>query len=130
MPASRDSQLVKQWLDDPVVRESYEIPPDSGYWLFIKEDATLFEIYQLVTYSKGQQKARCIDQAFTLEEAREIARAQGERHLERRAKRRAGPPTPNQLAFLFQQKIPISLDLTFGRASALIDEEIARLKQE
>lgn len=45
---------------------------------------------------------------------------------ERLERRRKGPPTAQQLMFLFREKIPIPLTLTWGDASDIIDE---RLKQ-
>jgi len=39
--------------------------------------------------------------------------------------KRKGPPTSKQLSFLFHLRIPIPLDLTWGRASELLDEYYA-----
>lgn len=40
-------------------------------------------------------------------------------------KKAQGNPTPKQLSFLFANKIPIPVDLTFGQASELIEQQIA-----
>lgn len=48
-------------------------------------------------------------------------------------KKRKTHPTPRQLAFLFREKIPIPLTLTWGEASDLIDERLqekTRKKQQ
>lgn len=44
--------------------------------------------------------------------------------------KRKGWPTPKQLHFLFREKIPIPLDLTWGQASDLIDERLAQIEYE
>lgn len=43
---------------------------------------------------------------------------------------RKGKPTPRQLYFLFDQKIPIPLTLTWGEASDIIDDRLKQIKQE
>ncbi len=50
-----------------------------------------------------------------------------EKNLERK---RAGMPTPKQVHFLFRNKIPIPLTLTWGEATDLIEERLAQIEIE
>lgn len=45
-------------------------------------------------------------------------------------RKREKQPTPNQLMFLFREKIPIPLDLTWGEASDLISDRLAQIQEE
>lgn len=46
------------------------------------------------------------------------------------AKKRLGMPTAKQVYFLFRHQIPIPLDLTWGQASDLIDEQLSQIEYE
>jgi hypothetical protein len=44
--------------------------------------------------------------------------------------KRKGPPTQKQVYFLFCEKIPIPVDLTWGQASDLIDERLSQVERD
>lgn len=132
-----DSNEIQQVLDDPAIKEKQEIPPESGYWLFIKEISSQFdgippefELYAFITYGNPKEPVQLLGHSRLYSYVQQLLQEQANRHLEYLVKKDAGTPTPNQLAFLFKQKIPIPIDLTYGQASTLIDEEVTRLKQE
>lgn len=86
-----------------------EVEPDRAY-----------EIYT-VTEKQGKQ---FVHSAYSRQEAQWIAEDEEQRIADRLARKRKGKPTMRQLATLFNMKIPISINLTFGEASDLIDERM------
>lgn len=86
------------------------------------------EIGVFKVYSETKQKGRrLIEETFDLEHARRIVDDEVNLLKDKLEHLRQGLPTPKQLMFLFREKIPIPLTLTWGEASDIIDERLKQL---
>jgi hypothetical protein len=90
-------------------------------------------------YSESEKTGlRLISQSFEYQQndtgfyddALVILRGEIQRLEEVLERKRAGFPTQKQVHFLFREKIPIPVDLTWGQASDLIDERLSQKEYE
>ena len=119
---NRVSILEKQVEDNRVVEE-HQIAP--GYVVVVREEHGVLEIYAVTS-----KQTRHITTALTIEQARAEVKIFAEEHKAWMAKRRAGQPTPAQLAALFRWKIPIAADLTYGQAWDTIAAKVEQDQQK
>jgi capsule polysaccharide export protein KpsE/RkpR len=100
-----------------------------GFITLSIEEVEPGEAYEIYTVTEKQGK-QFVNSTCSLTEAYLIAEEE-EQDIEKRiARKRKGKPTMRQLATLFDMKIPIPLNLTFGQASDLIDERIERNREK
>lgn len=86
------------------------------------------EIYTV--YSETEKDGvKPIQGMLNYSDAVAVVRQEVERLEQILERKRKGMPTQKQVYFLFQKKIPIPLDLTWGEASDLIDEWLVTEKQ-
>src|SRR5689334_11201273 len=99
---------------------------------YLVEEGLFNHEYTVYSESEGRglerytQGFRPMSYNQAMRELREAAQ-----HLENVIEKKSnGIPSAKQLHFLFRQRIPISLDLTWGEASALIEECINQIEYE
>lgn len=110
---------------------------------YIVKDAVKEDCYRVYSESKGKALRLVIPvsdgfesdsfeylNSRSLDDAWVILSEEAQRLEEVLARKRDGVPTQKQVYFLFHNKIPIPIDLTWGGASDLIDEHLARLAKE
>jgi hypothetical protein len=100
---------------------------------YLVKDVVLENAYALYTESE-QIALRPFGNSFAsplpYDQAMQELRKAMQRLEKTLGKKRNGAPTPNQLHFLFRQKIPIPLTLTWSQASKLIKERLQQIADE
>lgn len=98
---------------------------------FVTEQFEVEGYKRFNVYSETKREGkRLIEETFDQDFVRLILNEEIEKLEEWLKHHRKGMPTPFQLMFLFREKIPIPLTLTWGEASDIIDERLKQLAIE
>jgi hypothetical protein len=100
------------------------------FYLVKDKDDPFEESFFVYSESKNRGLERLTDYPEPRVSALEEIRFHAQRLEDILEKKRKGTPTSKQVYFLFLHKIPISLTLTWGEASDLIDEKLNQLEYE
>ncbi|SRR5260221_7707799 len=96
---------------------------------YITPHPDLHEVYDIYSATRDG-KSQFIEVAWSLEEAHGIVKEEAEKLETTLAAKRDKSPTAKQILFLFREKIPIPVNLTWGEASDLIDERLVQIASE
>lgn len=97
---------------------------------FIVESPDLEEYFDLYSESRQGKKQKLNTFSCSYDDISALLEEEMDKLSAILDRKRDGLPTPKQLMFLFREKIPIPLDLTWGEASNLIDDRLMQIKKE